>query len=244
MRIVYGINPILEILSGDAQELEKIVLAKGRGGQEAQKIVDLARKKGIRVEFSPREELDHLAGRKSQGVVGYCRQFRYSGLDEVLANRRPGLKNSLILLLDSVTDPQNLGSLIRTAFYFGANGVVIPEDRSATVTSAAVKASAGAAGRLPVARVVNLARTLDELKEAGYWIYGTDSHSEHRLEEVDFSGHVGLVMGSEGSGIRPLVRKKCDLTLSIPGTGEFDSLNVSVAAGIILHRVSLTRAGS
>ena len=185
-----------------------------------------------------------MPGRKSQGVVGYCRQFRYAGLEEVLANRRPGFKNSLVLLLDSVMDPQNLGSLIRTAFYFGANGVVIPEDRSATITSAAMKASAGAAGRLPVARVVNLARTLDELKEAGYWIYGTDSHSENKLEDVDFDGNVGLVMGSEGSGIRPLVRKKCDLTLSIPGAGEFDSLNVSVAAGIILHRISLTRAVS
>lgn len=237
MSIVYGINPVMELIKSVSPDIDRIVVARGRGGREIQDIIDAAKRKGIPVEFKSREELDAQAGKKTQGVIGYCRQFKYADLRDVIANRRPCYKDGLILILDSITDPQNLGSLIRTAYFFGANGVVIPENRAASVTAAVMKASAGAAHHLPVAMVKNLARALDELKEAGYWIYGTDAHGGEAVEQADFSGHVGLVMGSEGSGLRSLIHKKCDLMVSIPGSGEIDSLNVSVSAGIVLNRI-------
>ncbi len=232
----------MELLASDGEAIDRIAIARGRGGPELLQIVAAARRKGIAIEFRPREEIDRLAGRKSQGVVGFCREFKYADVQEVLANRRHPFKNSLVLILDSITDPQNLGSLIRSAFFFGANGVIIPEDRAAPVTAAVMKASSGAANRIAIAKTVNIARTLDALKDAGYWIYGTDSHAEALLEGIDFSGDAALVMGSEGAGLRPLVKKKCDLLVSVAGTGDMDSLNVSVAAGIVLYRMNLTRA--
>ncbi len=237
MRIVYGINPVRELLIEKNPDVFKIVVAKGRGGEDIREIVRLATQHGIALEYKTREELDALAGRKSQGVIGFCKPFRYATVEDVIANRHPRFRNGLILILDSVTDPQNLGSLIRTAYFFGANGVIIPENRSASVTSLVVKTSAGAVQHLPVARVTNLARVLDQLKEAGYWIYGTDAHGSGVLSQAGFDCNVGLIMGSEGSGIRPLVRKKCDLLITIPGSGDADSLNVSVSAGIVLYRI-------
>ncbi len=237
MRIVYGINPVRELLIEKNPDVSRIAVARGRGGAEIQEIIRLAKQHGIAVEYKTREELDALAGRKSQGVIGFCRAFRYASVEDVIANTNPRFRNNLILILDSITDPQNLGSLIRTAYFFGANGVIIPENRSAAVTSLVVKTSAGAVQHLPIARVTNVARALDDLKEAGYWIYGTEVRGGQPLSQADFDCHAGLVMGSEGAGIRPLVRKKCDLLVTIPGSGEADSLNVSVAAGIVLYRI-------
>ena len=237
MRIIYGINPVLDLLTAKSDEVQKIAIAKGRTGQEIQRVIELARMHHIAIEFRTRDDLDALAGRNSQGLVAFCKQFMYADLEEVIANKQPPFKNGLILILDSITDPQNMGSLIRTAYFFGANGVVIPENRSASVTPVAVKASSGAAHLLPIAKVTNLSRAIDELKEAGFWIYGTDAHKGEAVGRADFNRDVGLVMGSEGGGLRRLTGEKCDLMISIPGTGKFDSLNVSVSAGIILHRI-------
>ncbi|MEA2014878.1 MAG: 23S rRNA (guanosine(2251)-2'-O)-methyltransferase RlmB, partial [Thermodesulfobacteriota bacterium] len=145
------------------------------------------------------------------------------------------------LILDGITDPQNLGSLIRTALCFGVDGLVIPENRAASVTPAVIKASAGAALHLPIAMVVNISRTIDKLKKEGFWIYGADASSGENLHNLDYSNHAGLVMGSEGKGIRSLVRKKCDFLISIPITDPIDSLNVSIAGGIILYEMNLNR---
>jgi 23S rRNA (guanosine2251-2'-O)-methyltransferase len=169
--------------------------------------------------------------------LGLCETFDYSSVDDIIANRRDDFKKNLILILDSITDPQNLGSLIRTAHCCGANGVIIPENRSASVTASVMKASAGAAHHIPVAVVVNLSNTLLYLKEKGFWIYGTDPVSGKYVSTLDYEGHIGLVMGSEGKGMRPLIKKKCDFLLSIPIMGKIDSLNVSVAAGIILYEI-------
>jgi 23S rRNA (guanosine2251-2'-O)-methyltransferase len=237
MSIVYGINPVKELLAQKDPDVFKIAVAKGRSGEDIQKIMQLAKKHGIAVEYKAREELDALAGRKSQGLIAFCKPFKYASLEDVIANRHPRFKNGLILVLDSVTDPQNLGSLIRTAYFFGANGVIIPGNRSASVTSLVMKTSAGTAHHLPIAMVTNLASVLDDLKKAGYWIYGADAHEGKVPTQADFNCDAGLVMGSEGSGLRPLVRKKCDLMISIPGSGDADSLNVSVSAGIILHEI-------
>jgi 23S rRNA (guanosine2251-2'-O)-methyltransferase len=140
-------------------------------------------------------------------------------------------------MLDSIMDPQNLGSIIRAAHCLGANGIVIPEDRAAQVTAAVYKSSAGSVGQIPVARVVNLAQSIDYLKDKGFWVFGADVHDGSPLMDMDFKCSAVLVLGGEEKGLRPLVRKKCDFLVTIPMTGNFDSLNVSVAAGIIQYEI-------
>jgi len=235
MPLIFGINPLLEDLKSQIGRVNRIIVAQGRGGEALQKVLNLAKQKGIQIEFREKSYLDRKAGQGfHQGVVGFCEPFVYASLDHVIANRHPDFKYNLILILDCITDPQNLGTLIRTAHCCGANGVIIPENRSASVTGTVIKASAGAANYTPVATVVNLSNTIDHLKEQGFWIYGTDPASGRNFDSFDYSGHIGLVMGSEGKGMRLLIRKKCDFLLSIPTRGKIDSLNVSVAAGIIL----------
>jgi 23S rRNA (guanosine2251-2'-O)-methyltransferase len=238
MQLIYGIHPVLEALRSEGGDIRRIILAEGRRGGDAAKIRELAAVRGIAVETLRREELDRRAGTAAhQGVLCLCGDFAYASLEDIAANRHPAFPGSLVLLLDGIEDPRNLGSLIRTAHCFGANGVVIPRDRAAGITPAVIKTSAGAAGHIPVARVVNLIQALDFLKEKGFWVYGAAAGAEAELGSTRFDGDIGLVMGSEGKGIRPLVRKHCDVLLSIPLYGRVDSLNVSVAAGILLHEI-------
>jgi 23S rRNA (guanosine2251-2'-O)-methyltransferase len=241
MQVIFGINPLLEDLRSQAGRVSKIIVAEGRGGEAFQKVLNLAKQKGIHIEFKERSYLDRKAGQVShQGVVGICEPFVYASVDDVIANRHPDFKYNLILILDGITDPQNLGTLIRTAHCCGANGVIIPENRAASLTGTVVKASAGAANHTSIARVVNLSNTIDYLKEQRFWIYGTDPASGKDFGSFDYDGHIGLVLGSEGTGMRPLIRKKCDFLLAIPTMGKIDSLNVSVAAGIILYEMLRT----
>jgi len=238
MQILYGMNPVLEALHADPEGISRIIIASGRRGQGIDRVVDQASRLGIRVLFQDHAALDRIAGRVShQGIVGLCREFTYSSLDEVMANRHADLLGDLILLVDGVTDPQNLGALIRTAHCFGANGVVIPAHRAAGVTPVVMKASAGAVHHVPVAVSVNLGHTIETLKRNRYWIYGAHAGTEKDLATIPFEGQVALVVGSEGKGIRPLIRKKCDVLFSVPMVGKIDSLNVSVAAGIMLYAV-------
>jgi len=242
MQVIYGINPVMEMLKGRAKSVRQIVVAGTRGGENIQALVRLAGQSGIPVEYRDRAYLEKIAGTgEHQGVVCLCKEFEYTDLETVIGNRREPFSDGLIVVLDGITDPQNLGSLLRTAQCFGANGVVIPRDRAAPVTPSVIKASAGAVLHLPVARVVNLANALDLLKQEGYWIYAAQAHSGTDLDRVDFKGSVGLVMGSEGAGLRPLVMKKCDFLVSIPLEGSFDSLNVAVAAGILLRHIARRR---
>jgi 23S rRNA (guanosine2251-2'-O)-methyltransferase len=238
MQVIYGINPVLETLRNKGSDIRKVILAEGRRGGGAAKILELAAARGVAVDTLRREELDRRAGTAAhQGVLCLCGEFAYASLENLVANRHPAFPGSLVLLLDGIEDPQNLGSLIRSAHCFGANGVVIPRDRAAGITPAVIKASAGAAGHIPVARVVNLTHAIDILKEKGFWVYGADAGADTELGSARFEGDIGLVMGSEGKGIRPLVRKHCDILVSIPLFGKVDSLNVSVAAGILLHEI-------
>lgn len=238
MQVIFGMNPLVEALKSKNGVISKIVIAKGRGGETVHRIMNLAEQHDIPVEFRERGYLDRQAGQKiHQGVIGFRENFSYVTVDDVIANRRVDFNSNLILILDNITDPQNLGSLIRTAHCCGANGVIIPENRSAAVTAAVIKASAGAACHTPVAIVVNLANTIEYLKEKGFWIYGTDPASVNKVNTFDYKGHIGLVMGSEGRGMRPLIKKKCDFLLSVPVMGKVDSLNVSVAAGIVLYEI-------
>lgn len=238
MQVIYGINPLREVFFSHPEMLEKVVVADRRGGNEVRKILKLAAEHGIPVEFGGRERVENLAPRQvHQGVAGICREHAYATVDEVIAHRHEKSKYDLVVLLDSVTDPQNLGSIIRTAHCCGANGVIIPGNRAASVTASVAKASAGAVQYLPTAMVVNLVRTIEYLKERGFWIYGADAVARMDIQTPDYEGNIALVMGSEGRGIRPLIRKKCDFLISIPMRGQVASLNVSVAAGVILFEI-------
>jgi len=238
VQVIYGINPVLEVLKRNDWPIIKLMVAKGRGGEPVQKILNLANEKRIPVDFKDREYLDRQTGCKiHQGVVGFCKEFAYASIDDVIANRHRDLKNNVILILDSITDPQNLGSLIRTAHCFGVNGVIIPTNRSASVTASVMKSSSGSARYTPVAIEVNLSNTIEYLKAKDFWIYGADAAGGQNMHTLDYTGNIAVVMGSEGKGIRPLIKKKCDFLLSIPLKGKIDSLNVSVAAGIILHEI-------
>jgi len=244
MEAVYGINPIKVLLARQETPLKKIVVADGRSGASVKEIIDGARQKKIPVEWRHRQYLDELTGRTDhQGIVGFRDPFLYADLDVLLKNRSPHLSQDLILILDSILDPQNLGSIIRSAHCLGANGVVIPTDRAASVTPAVMKASAGSAEQLPVARVTNLSQTIDYLKDKGFWVFGADAHGGKSIREQNFTGPVALVLGSEAKGIRPLVKKKCDFLITIPMAGDFDSFNVAVAAGIIQYEILLMRMG-
>ncbi|KAF0158606.1 MAG: 23S rRNA (guanosine2251-2'-O)-methyltransferase [Syntrophaceae bacterium] len=242
MEVVYGINPIKILLAQEASPLKKIMIADGRGGSSAKEIMDAARQHKIPVERRERQYLDELTGRTDhQGVVGFRDSFVYAELDDLLKNRNPHLSHDLILMLDSILDPQNLGSIIRSAHCLGANGVVIPTDRAASVTPAVIKVSAGSAEQLPIARVTNLSQTIDYLKDKGFWIYGADAQEGKNIREQNFNAPVVLVLGSEAKGIRPLVKRKCDFLVTIPMAGNFDSFNVAVAAGIIQYEIFLRR---
>lgn len=238
MEVIYGINPLMEALKSEEKEIQSLLIAKGRGGESIQTLHSLASERGVPVLYRKREELDRLVGNTfHQGVVAIRREFHYASVEEIVTHRPKAARGDLIVLLDGITDPQNLGALIRTGHCFGANGFIIPENRSASLTASVLKTSAGAMLYTPVAMVVNLSRTIDFLKEQGFWIYGADAGGNSDSRIFEKANRVALVMGSEGKGLRPLVRKKCDYLVSIPMKGNIDSLNVSVAAGIIMHSI-------
>lgn len=242
MEVIYGINSIKALLRQQQGGLKKIVIASGRGGTSVKEIITLAGEKAIPVEINQRKYLDELAGTPDhQGVIGLCRPYVYADLDKILQNRNQSFNSDLILVLDGIMDPHNLGSIIRTAHCLGSNGIIIAEDRAASVTAAVNKASAGSVTQIPVARVVNISQTIDYLKDKGFWVFGAETRGGTNLQEMDFNCSVVLVLGGESRGIRPLVRKKCDFLLTIPMTGNFDSLNVAVASGIILYEIFCQR---
>jgi 23S rRNA (guanosine2251-2'-O)-methyltransferase len=235
MERLTGIHAVREALEA-GRALERIVVAKGRQDTRIEEIVQLARKHNVPLRFEERSQLDRLADSKDhQGVVALTASRPVSTLEDILARANSGSgQKGLIVLLDGVEDPHNLGAIIRTALAAGAHGVVIPERRAAGLTDTVARSSAGALAHLPVAKVTNLARTLEELKEAGYWIVGLDERADKNYTEVDYTSSVAIVMGGEGKGLHDLVRKRCDFVVSLPTTGPVKSLNVSVAAGIVL----------
>ncbi len=209
--------------------LERVVVAKGAAGPRLQEIIDLCRRLSIPIRFESREALDRLAGAvPHQGVVALGAPHTYAELDDVAAGAR------MLVILDGVEDPHNLGAIIRTAHAAGADAVVVPERRAAGLTETVAKAAAGALEYLPVARAANLNRALDELKQRGFWIYGLDERGEHAYDRVDYSSPAALVLGGEGKGLHQQVRNRCDFLVRIPLAGKISSLNVSVAAAIVL----------
>lgn len=240
MDVVYGIHSVEEVLRARSRSLDHLEVARERHDQRLQAVIDLAREQGVSLRFVPRDQLDRLARSKShQGVVAVVASTRYSDLDGLLATKKSG--HRFILVLDGVEDPHNLGALIRTADGAGADGVVIPERRAAAVNATVAKASAGASEHVKIARVVNLARALDEMKEKSIWVVGLDERGGKNYDELDYDMDCALVLGAEGHGLHDLVRKKCDYLVSIPMAGRVPSLNVSVAGAVVMYEVARQR---
>jgi 23S rRNA (guanosine2251-2'-O)-methyltransferase len=242
MEKLTGIHAVREALAA-GRPVQSVLIARGRHGDRLEEIVRLARRNGISIRFEERPQIDRAAGtRDHQGVVALMASETSVSLEDLLAGEGSPAASGLLVLLDGVEDPQNLGAVIRTALAAGAGGVVTPERRAAGLTDATVRASAGAAAHLRVARVTNLARAMEEIKEAGYWLVGLDEHAEKRHTDIDLSGPVALVLGGEGKGLHQLVKERCDFLAFIPTSGPVRSLNVSVAAGIVLFEVVRQRA--
>jgi 23S rRNA (guanosine2251-2'-O)-methyltransferase len=228
MSPLVGIHPVREALLA-GRPVDRVLVAKGAGGARLAELLALCRERGIPVRVEPRDRLDRAAnGTKHQGVVAFGSAEKYSSIDDTAAS------GGLHVILDGVEDPHNLGAIIRTAHAAGAAAVVIPERRAAGLTETVARAASGALAYLPVVRVVNINRTLDALKERGYWIYGLDERGKHTYDEVEFARPSAIVLGAEGSGLHEHVAKRCDFLVRIPMAGQVASLNVSVAAGVIL----------
>lgn len=226
--VVAGIHPVREALRAN-RPLDRVLVARGSAGPRLQEIIDLCRDQKIPIRFEPREQLDRASeGAAHQGVVAIGAAHKYVPLDSVAARAR------MIVVLDGVEDPHNLGAVVRTANAAGADAVVVPDRRAVGLTDVVAKSAAGALEYLPVVRVGNINRALEELKQRGYWIYGLDERGEYSYETVEFTEPAVLVLGAEGSGLHHLVREHCDFLIRIPVSGKIASLNVSVAAGIVL----------
>jgi 23S rRNA (guanosine2251-2'-O)-methyltransferase len=236
MAILSGINPILESLKA-GHPLERILIAKGAAGPRLQQIIDLARRSSVPVRFEERAGLDRLAATSAhQGVVALGSSKQYAALEDVAPAAQ------LLVILDGVEDPHNLGAIIRTAHAAGAGAVIVPERRAAGLTDVVAKAAAGAIEYLPVVRAININRALEQLKKLGYWVYGLDERGQEDYDRVTFHSPTVLVFGGEGKGLHDLVRKHCDVLVRIPTEGHVPSLNVSVAAGIVLFECKRRRA--
>jgi 23S rRNA (guanosine2251-2'-O)-methyltransferase len=228
MRLLVGIHPVREALRAQ-RPLDKVVVAKGLAGPRIQEIIELCRDRAIPLRFEPRETLDREAkGVSHQGVIGFGVAHTYSELDSVTSDAR------LLVLLDGVEDPHNLGAIIRTAHAAGADAVIVPERRAAPLTETVARASAGAIEYLPLVRITNISQTLEKLKRQGFWIYGLDERGTEVYDRVEYATPTAFVLGGEGKGLHHGVQKHCDVLVRIPMAGEVSSLNVSVAAGVVL----------
>jgi len=224
---------VYEALASRRSPIERIHIARESHSAKLKEILDLARDRGVPVRWEERPVLDRMAeGEVHQGIIAISAALEYADFDDLFKSDRP-----LVIVLDGVEDPHNLGAVLRTADAAGADGVVIPERRAAGVTSIVAKSSAGASEHLPIARVTNIARTVEELKAKNLWIVGLDERGSQTYDTLDYNMDCAVVLGAEGKGIHDLVRRKCDFLVSIPMLGKVPSLNVSVAAGVMLYEI-------
>jgi 23S rRNA (guanosine2251-2'-O)-methyltransferase len=242
-QIIYGIHPVKEALKSPHLQFQKILISTQKSHPPLQSIIDQATKKQVPITFTTKENLHQMVkGGLHQNVVGLIKETPYADLGEILSQwRREGVK-AFFLILDGIQDPQNFGSLIRTALGCGVHGMIIPKDRAVGITPSVVKASAGAALHLPIARVVNIATTIDVLKKEGIWVYGASGETKDLIYNFDLNIDLAIVIGAEGKGIRPLVKKKCDRLFSIPMKGPISSFNASVSGGMIFYEVMRQRS--
>ena len=240
MEVIYGIHAVEEALRSRGRSFEYVAVARDRKDAKLQRIVSACREAGVAVRFENRDQLTRIAKTQThQGVVAVAAQKKYDDLESVLGRRRG--RHAFVVVLDGVEDPHNLGALLRTADAAGVDGVVIPERRAVGVNATVVKASAGASEYVPVAKVTNIARTLEEIKEQNIWTVGLDERGEKSYDELDYKMDCAVVLGAEGHGLHDLVRKKCDFLVKIPMLGKVPSLNVSVAGAVVMYEVARQR---
>ncbi|TMW70008.1 23S rRNA (guanosine(2251)-2'-O)-methyltransferase RlmB [Alteribacter natronophilus] len=234
---IAGKNPVIEALKAK-RPVNKIWVAEGSQKGQMNKVTELAKTMKVNVQFVPKRKIDQMTGgTQHQGVVAQVAAYEYSDMDDLFAAAEKSGEAPLFLLLDELEDPHNLGSILRTADAVGAHGVIVPKRRSVGLTQTVAKASTGAIEHIPVARVTNLARTMDELKDRGLWFVGTDASGKEDYRQTDFTMPTGLVIGSEGKGLSRLVKEKCDFLVRIPMAGHVTSLNASVAAALLMYEV-------
>lgn len=241
---IAGRHAVLEALRS-GRPLNKIWIDRQVQASGIRSLESAARAAGVTVQYVDRRKLEEVAGQvRHQGVVAQAAAKAYADIPELLTAADSRGEPPLLLLLDEIEDPHNLGSMLRTAECAGAHGIVIPKRRSAGLSATVAKVSAGAVEHVPVARVTNLARAIDDLKEDGLWIAGADGEAEQTVYEADLTGPLAIVIGNEGKGLSRLVKQKCDFLIRLPMKGRIESLNASVAAGVILYEALRQRSGS
>lgn len=234
--MIYGRNPVIEALKTGTTTIDKLMIQEGLHHPQIKEILRLSKENGVMYRFVDKRKLDTLCERENhQGVVASIASHSYAEVGDILALAKEKGEPPFVVILDSITDPHNLGSIIRTANAAGAHGVIIPKNRSVSLNATVSKVAAGAVEYTPVARVTNLPQTLEKLKQAGLWIVGTDLSGTQTHSECSLTGPLGIVIGSEGEGMSRLVRQACDFLVKIPMIGKIESLNASVAAGVLLY---------
>ncbi len=232
---IYGANPVLEALNSD-REIDKVFIQEGARHSRLAQITAAAKKRGIKYSTVSRRKLDELSeGGNHQGVLAFAAMHSYNEIEDIIGFARERGEKPLVIIAEGLNDPHNLGSIIRTANAAGAHGVIIPKNRSVGLTSTVAKVSAGAIEHTMVARCTNVAACIEKLKDMGLWIVGTALEGSMPIYECDMKGATGIVIGSEGEGLSRLVREKCDFLVKIPMLGKIESLNASVAAGVIVY---------
>ncbi|MCP3742225.1 23S rRNA (guanosine(2251)-2'-O)-methyltransferase RlmB [Rossellomorea sp. BNER] len=233
---IAGKNPVMEALKSN-REINKIWIAEGSQKGAMQQLMKLAKESNVLVQFVPKQKIEQMVSEHHQGVVAQIAAYEYAHIDDLFVKAEAKNETPFFLLLDELEDPHNLGSIMRTADAVGAHGIIIPKRRAVGLTSTVAKSSTGAIEHIPVARVTNLARTIDELKERGVWVAGTDAKGSDDFRNLDGTLPICLVIGSEGKGIGRLIRDKCDFLIHLPMVGHVTSLNASVAASILMYEV-------
>ena len=240
--VIEGRNVVLEALRS-GQTIDKIFVLDGCMDGPVRTIVRDAKKQNILINFVKKERLDQMSETgKHQGVIAYIAAYDYASVDDIMNLAKEKGEDPFVILLDEIEDPHNLGAIIRTANQAGAHGVIIPKHRAASLTATVAKASAGAINYTPVAKVTNIAQTIEDLKDKGLWFACADMGGE-TMYKLNLKGPIGLVIGNEGSGVSRLVKEKCDMIASIPMKGDIDSLNASVACGVLAFEVVRQRLG-
>jgi 23S rRNA (guanosine2251-2'-O)-methyltransferase len=241
MEVLYGLHPVEEAIRSGSRQLDHVSVARERRDERLERLIELCRTAGVRVSLEPRDQLTRLARTDAhQGVLAVVRERKFLGIEDLLPPKEDG-KHRFFLALDGVEDPHNLGALLRTADGAGVDGVILPERRSAPVTATVAKTSAGASEHVRIARVTNLVRALEQMKQKHVWVLGLDERGTPDYTEYDFRSDCVLVLGREGAGLHDLVKKTCDHLLRIPMSGQVSSLNVSVAGAIVMYEAMRQR---
>jgi len=234
--MIAGKNPVLEALRS-GREMNKIWISEGVKKSGIKEVLDLARERGVFVQFVPKKKIDQLSSANHQGIVASVAAYKYAELDDLFDVAKARSEDPFFIILDELEDPHNLGSIMRTADAIGVHGIIIPKRRSVGLTATVAKASTGAIEHVPVCRVNNLVQTVDELKERGVWIAGTDAKGSTDYRKMDATLPLAIIIGSEGKGMSRLLKEKCDFLYHLPMVGHVNSLNASVAAALLMYEV-------